>query len=146
VQADQLLDLAVLAFEAGEVGLPEAGRVARAPEVVRHVLEAAVEAVRVDADHADALGREPERRLARHPGLLEVLAAAEEAVAAGHQHHDVERLEPVVDRGERPLEVGDEDVLARLLSRKSSTTPSEKNHSSGHSSIVLAGRPSETGP
>src|SRR3954447_26006974 len=115
VEVDELLDLAVLLLEPGEVRLPQPGRVAGAPVVLGHVLEAAVEAVGVDADDADPLAGQPQRRGARHARLLEVGAVAEEAVAPGHEHHDVEGLERVRDRRQGGLEVGHLDAVARLL-------------------------------
>ena len=95
--------------------LPDHPPVAGLAELLGHVGELAVEAIHVDPDDLDALVDQPERGLAGHPGLIEVLGRPEEPVAPVHDHHDVEWLEPVADLVERLLEVGDGDLLARLL-------------------------------
>ena len=107
----ELLDLAVLAVDAGAVRLPQDRGVLR-PLVLRAQRhERAVEAPGVGADHLHAALEQPRRRLAREPGAgVEVLRRVPLLLGAGPQQHDVVGLQLV--GAERRLQVRDLDPLA----------------------------------
>src|SRR5215813_7005740 len=92
-----LLDMAVLAIAPRVVGGKEGGGVATA-QALDHRGNGNVEAPTVGPHHANPLIDEVQSSLARHPGMAPgPVRLVEEAITAGTDQYDVERLEPVAD-------------------------------------------------
>jgi hypothetical protein len=72
VEVGQLLDLAVLPLDPGEVSRPDEAPVTSTPVIGHHVGEGPVQRVGVDADHLHLLLHQPEDAFPAQPRLLEV--------------------------------------------------------------------------
>jgi hypothetical protein len=90
VEVGQLLDLAVLPLDAGEVGRPDEAPVAGALLVGNHVGEGPVQRVGIDADHLHRLPDQQEDALAAKARLPEVVRRPQALVGPGLQQDDVQ--------------------------------------------------------
>src|SRR5215831_4322328 len=113
-----LLDMAVLAIAPRVVGGKEGGGVATA-QALDHRGNGNVEAPTVGPHHANPLIDEVQSSLARHPGMAPgPVRLVEEAITAGADQYDVERLEPMADPPEGGIDVAGRDQLVRVLGRE----------------------------
>ena len=104
--------MAILAFDAREMGWPDMASIPCALKVRHHGLKGTVKRVGVDADDLDSLFDQPKNSFASQAGLSKVILTAQSLVSVGSEEHDVERLQSMSNGFELLLEMFNGDRIA----------------------------------